>query len=128
MAETNASPGFARNPNHRITVEPYPGTVTVKHADVIVASSKNAKVLREGDYPAVYYIPFEDIYFEHMQKTASRSHCPYKGNASYWRVTAAGEAVQDAMWAYEAPYDEMGAIRDHGAFYKDRVKIDAGID
>lgn len=128
MAGTNASPGFACNPDHRITVEPYPGTVTVRHADVIVASSKKARLLREGNFAPVYYIPFDEIYFEHLQKTGTRSHCPFKGDATYWRVTAAGEAVQDAMWAYETPFDEMSAIRDHGAFYANRVTIDAGVD
>lgn len=120
----NPSPGFQRAPGHRITVEPFPGTVTVSLGDAIIAASKDAKVLREADYPAVYYIPFKDIYFEHLQKTGTRTHCPFKGDASYWRASAVGEAVQDAMWAYETPYDEMTVIRDHGAFYPNKLRVE----
>ncbi|PZO76023.1 MAG: hypothetical protein DI629_16515 [Mesorhizobium amorphae] len=122
----NPAPGFQKNPGKRITIEPYPGTVTVSLGDAVIASSKDAKLLREGDYPAIFYIPFKDIYFEHLEKTASSTHCPYKGDASYWRVQAVGEAVDDAMWAYETPYDEMALIREHGAFYPDKLRIEAG--
>ncbi|MBE7183583.1 MAG: DUF427 domain-containing protein [Methylobacterium mesophilicum] len=121
----NPSPGFKSNPDKRITVEPFSGTVNVSLGDAMLASTKRAMVLREGDYPEVYYIPFEDIYFEHLERTDSRAHCPYKGDATYWRATAVGEAREDAMWAYEAPFDEMESIRDHGAFYPDRVRIEA---
>ena len=121
----NPSPGFQRAPEHRITVEPYPGTVTGSLGDAIIASSKEALALREADYPAVYYIPFKDIYFERLEKTDKRTHCPFKGDASYWSVNAIGENVQNGMWAYEAPFDEMEAIRDHGAFYADKLRVEA---
>ena len=70
------------------------------------------------------YIPFEDIYFEHLRKTGTSTHCPFKGDATYWGVSAQGEAEDDVMWAYEAPYDEVIAIAAHGAFYPDKVTID----
>ena len=123
---TNASPGFQRNPGYRIIVEPFDGVVTVTFSDAIIASSKEALVLREGDYPPVLYVPFKDVYFDFLQRTDTGSHCPYKGDASYWKVSAAGQAEDDVMWAYERPYDEMARIKDHGAFYPDKVTIDAG--
>lgn len=121
----NPSPGFQRNPGKMITVEPYPGSVTVRVGDAVIASSTKAKVLTESPYPGVLYIPFEDIDFDHLRKTELSTHCPYKGDASYWRVLPATEAGNDAMWAYEQPFDEMAAIRDHGAFYPDKVTIEA---
>jgi uncharacterized protein (DUF427 family) len=122
---TNPSPGFQRNPDYRITVEPFDGVVNVAFFDAIIGSSDKALVLREGDYPPVFYIPFKDIYFDFLQPTETRTHCPYKGDASYWGVTAAGESEKDIMWAYESPYDEMQRIRSHGAFYPNKVRIDA---
>lgn len=123
----NPSPGFQRAPDHRITVEPYDGTVTVSLGSAILASTKAAKTLREDGHPPRLYIPFRDIYFEHLEKTAKRTHCPFKGDASYWRASANGEAVENALWAYESPYDEMDAIRDHGAFYDGTgLNIEAG--
>lgn len=123
---SNPSPGIARHPEHTITVEPFRGTVNVRFGDVVIASSDNALELREASYPPVLYIPFEDIYFEHLLKTDTSTHCPFKGDASYWSVSAQGEAATDAMWAYQAPYDEMLAIMNHGAFDRKKVAIDAG--
>jgi uncharacterized protein (DUF427 family) len=121
----NPSPGFQRNPGKVITVEPYIGTVTVRAGDVVIASSTKAKVLAESPYPRVLYIPFEDIDFDQLRKTELSTHCPYKGNASYWSVLPAAEAGRDAMWAYEQPFDEMVEIRDYGAFYPHKVMIEA---
>jgi uncharacterized protein (DUF427 family) len=121
----NPSPGFQRNPGKVITIEPYIGTVTVCAGDAVIASSTKAKVLTESPYPSVLYIPFEDIDFDQLRKTEISTHCPYKGDASYWSVLPAAEAGKDAMWAYEQPFDEMAEIRDHGAFYPNKVSIEA---
>ncbi|MBZ9894900.1 MULTISPECIES: DUF427 domain-containing protein [unclassified Mesorhizobium] len=121
----NPAPGFQRNPDKVITVEPYKGTVTVRAGDTVIASSTNAKVLTEAPYPAAFYIPFADIDFNKLSGTQSSTHCPYKGDASYWSVLPAAEAGKDAMWAYEQPFDEMAEIRNHGAFYASKVSIEA---
>ena len=121
----NPAPGFQRNPDKVITVEPYKGTVTVRAGNTVIASSTNAKVLTEAPYPAAFYIPFADIDFSKLSGTQSSTHCPYKGDASYWSVLPAGEAGKDAMWAYEQPFDEMAEIRNHGAFYASKVSIEA---
>ena len=122
----NPSPGFVRNPGKALGMEPHAGTVTVEAGGKVIARSDRALVLTEPPYPPAYYIPFADIDFTALRKTELSTHCPYKGDASYWSVTPAGAAGENAMWAYEAPYDETAAIRDHGAFYPDRVKITAG--
>ncbi|UUP18820.1 DUF427 domain-containing protein [Nitratireductor thuwali] len=122
------SPGFARNPDKKITVEPFAGSVTVRVADVAVAETIRAKLLKEDGYPPVLYIPFEDIGFANLEPTDTKTHCPYKGDASYWRLAMPGEPGEDLMWAYEAPYDEMAEIKDHGAFYEDRVTIETKKD
>jgi uncharacterized protein (DUF427 family) len=121
----NPSPGSRRNSSHRITVEPFDGAVTIIFSDAILASTDKALVLREANYPPVFYIPFNDIYFEFLRRSGTSTHCPYKGDASYWSATAVGEAVNDVMWAYEHPYDEMLQIKDHGAFYPDKVRFEA---
>ena len=88
--DANAAPGFARKPSNVINITPHPGTVAVYADDTLVARSTRAKSLSEPPYPAVIYIPFEDIRFDALQKTAHSTHCPYKGDASYWRVSAVG--------------------------------------
>jgi uncharacterized protein (DUF427 family) len=121
----NPSPGFTNHPEHTITVEPFDGIVNVYFAEAILASSDEALVLREQNYPPVFYIPFKDVYFEFLGRTDTTTHCPFKGDATYWSATAAGEFEKDVMWAYEKPYDEMLAIKDHGAFYTNKVRIEA---
>lgn len=121
----NASPGFARNPSKVLTIESHPGEVVVSAGGETIARSRKALLLGEPPYPPVFYIPFTDIDFSKLVKTAHSTHCPYKGDASYWSVLLAGKAGENAMWAYEAPFDETAAIRNHGAFYPDRVTISA---
>lgn len=117
------APGFKRNPDKKISIAPHNGAVTVKAGDTVLAVSQRAKRLVEHGYPPVLYIPFEDIRLAALERTDTRTHCPYKGDASYWRLAGSGAAL-DIMWAYESPYAEMQAIKDHGAFYADRVVIE----
>ncbi|MGE0501535.1 MAG: DUF427 domain-containing protein [Rhizobiaceae bacterium] len=125
-ATTNRAPGFDRNPDKAIAVDQHAGEVSVYAGDTLVARTKRAKVLTEPPYPARYYIPFEDIRMAMLVPTAHSTHCPYKGDASYWTVKPAGEGGFNAMWAYERPYDEMTAIAGHAAFDRDKVRIVAG--
>lgn len=121
---SNPAPGFVSNPSKEITVEPYDRRVTVMADGAIIANTDRALMLSETPYPPVLYIPFDDIDFSRLEKTAHATHCPYKGDASYWSVEALGEKGANAMWAYEAPYDEVVDIRDHGAFYPNKVTIE----
>ena len=121
----NPAPGFLTN-HKEITIEPLGRPVTVSANGMIVASSSRAKLLRETPYAPVIYIPFEDIDFSKLAASDHTTHCPYKGHASYWSVTPAGETGRNAMWAYRTPYDEMVEIIDHAAFYPSRVTISIG--
>ncbi|MFQ5693930.1 MAG: DUF427 domain-containing protein, partial [Nitrospinota bacterium] len=49
------------------------------------------------------------------------TRCPYKGDASYWTVTAGGRTAENAVWSYEDPIDEVAGIEGHMAFYWDRM-------
>ncbi|MEZ5810772.1 MAG: DUF427 domain-containing protein [Rhizobiaceae bacterium] len=124
MATTaNPAPGFVEYPDRRIALQPLGDRVTVHAGDLELANSQDALVMREGDYPPVIYIPFDDIRTDRLAPTGSSTHCPFKGHASYWRI-AGDQAGADVMWAYEAPYDEMAKIKGYAAFYGDRVSIE----
>ncbi len=107
-----------------ITIRPYSQPVTVRFHDVVVASTDNALELLEPGCHPVLYIPYEDIYFVHLEKTDTRTECPWKGTASYWRVMGQGEASDDAMWAYEDPITDVAAIRGYGAFDPQKVTFE----
>ena len=118
----NPAPGFVKHPGHTITTEPLDGKVTVRANGTVLATSKAALLLYEGNYPPVIYIPFSDIDFSKLEKTGSSTYCPFKGDASYWNIRETAQS--DAMWAYEHPFDEMLQITNHGAFYPNKVEIE----
>ncbi|WP_312796163.1 DUF427 domain-containing protein [Tianweitania sp.] len=108
-----------------ITVEPFDGVVTATFADVIIGSSKEALLLREEDHDPVFYIPFKDVYFDFLRKSPTVTHCPHKGDASHWSVSANGEGMDDVVWAYETPFAGVAEIAGHAAFYPKKVRIEA---
>lgn len=108
-------------PNHPIKIEPLGRAITVTVNGIVVAASEKALVLREADYPPAIYIPREDIRMELFTRSTHSSHCPYKGDASYYSVPSGGHRSREAAWTYESPFDAVKLIRNHLAFYPDRV-------
>ena len=86
----------------------------------MVADSRSALTLREADHPAVHYIPRADVDLTLLSRSTQESYCPFKGDASYYDIPAAGEAGFGAVWTYEAPYDAVSEIKEHLAFYSNR--------
>ncbi len=107
--------------SHPITVTPNPNRIRVVVGGVIVAETTRALTLREASYPAVQYVPREDVQLDLFEKTERRSHCPHKGDASYFTVTAGGLDRKDAAWSYESPFPAVTGIAGHLAFYPDKV-------
>ena len=87
----------------------------------MIAETENAVILKEGSIPPVYYIPPADVRQDLLTKTERTSHCPFKGDASYWTITVDGKEAQNAIWAYEDPFDQVARIKDHMAFYADQM-------
>lgn len=108
-------------PDHPITVTPNPRRVVVKVAGRIVADTRHALTLQEASYPAVQYIPREDVDMSLLERTDHATYCPYKGECAYYSIPVGGERTVNAVWTYENPYEAVAAIRAHLAFYPDRV-------
>ena len=112
-------------PDHPITIEPNPARIVVSIAGRVLANTRDALTLREADYPPVQYIPRNDVDQSLIQATDHTSYCPFKGDASYYSVPAGGERSINAIWTYRDPHAAVAEIKDHVAFYPDRVD---GID
>jgi uncharacterized protein (DUF427 family) len=108
-------------PDHPITISPHPQRVRVMFNGRAVADSSSALVLQEAHYKPVVYIPREDAQMEIFQRTAHTTHCPYKGNASYYSLRTGHRVAENAVWSYEQPFPAMAQIAGHLAFYPDRV-------
>ena len=107
-------------PDHPITVTPARGRVTVIAAGRTIADTQAALILKEAAYPPVYYIPRKDVDMARLQRTTHQTYCPYQGEC-YYSIPLGGERSVNAVWTYEAPYAAVAEIKDHLAFYPDRV-------
>jgi uncharacterized protein (DUF427 family) len=116
-----AKPIMLPSAEHPITVEANPKRVIVTVAGRVIADSRNALTLREAAYPAAQYIPRGDVDMSLLQRTAQVTYCPYKGDCAYYSIPLGGARSANAVWTYEAPYAAVGEIKDHLAFYPDRV-------
>lgn len=108
-------------PDHPITIEHDPVRVVVRLSDKVIAYSADPLILQEANYPPVYYIPRRDVDMALLERSEHKTYCPYKGEASYFSIPCGGERSVNAVWSYETPYAAVGEIREHLAFYPDRV-------
>jgi uncharacterized protein (DUF427 family) len=109
------------SPDHPITIEPNLKWVVVSVAGRVIARTREALTLREASYPAVQYIPRRDVDMSLLERTDHATYCPYKGDCAYYSIPIGGERSTNAVWTYEAPYAAVAEIKDHVAFYPDRV-------
>jgi len=110
------------NSEHPITIERNGSRVRVTVAGRIVADTTRAVTLRESDYSPVAYVPRDDVDMSLLERSDNQSYCPYKGEAAYYNITIGGDRGRNAVWTYEAPYDAVAEIKEHLAFYPDRVE------
>jgi uncharacterized protein (DUF427 family) len=115
------APILAGTPGHPITITAAPHQVRVTFAGRVVADTKRALSLAEASYAPVIYIPREDVDLTTLERTSHKTHCPYKGDASYYSIHADGRSSQNAVWSYEQPLEAVAAIAGYMAFYPDRV-------
>ncbi len=121
------SSAFERFPEHRISIDTERVGLRVSLAGAVLAETRRGLNLREGNYPAVAYVPREDVHMERLVASDLSTHCPFKGDANYFRYqegSAREAASEEVAWTYETPFDQMAAIRGHLAFYPDRVTIE----
>ena len=123
----NPAPGYKKYPEHRIETKRASVRVRVTFKGEVIADTKDAIAMQEAMRPGgstvapvVYYIPRKDVKMDRLMRTSHRTHCPFKGDASYFSFK---NGPENAVWSYERPYDEMTVIKDLVAFYPDKVEI-----
>ena len=87
---------------HRITTRPFPGRVRVERDDRVLATSDRAVALDETGLPTRFYLPRDDVRMDLLTPSETTSHCPFKGDATYFSAPGA----KDAFWVYETPSQE----------------------
>ncbi|MDQ1012874.1 DUF427 domain-containing protein [Streptomyces sp. NPDC002867] len=105
------------SPGHRITIEQGTQHVRVVHDGTVLAESRRPLLLHETGLPVRYYLPPDDVNTELLTPSDSRTHCPYKGDASYWSRPGAA----DLVWAYLDPKPDVASIKGHFCFYDTEI-------
>lgn len=101
------------------------GTWVVRAGGAVLGESKNALELSEGDYPAVIYFPRKDIAMAFLDESDHSTHCPHKGDASYFSIVTKSQTLENMVWSYENPMEDVARIKDHLAFYpSDAVAVE----
>ncbi len=110
-------------PDHPMSIEPSRKRMRAAFERHVIADTEDVLVLREANYPPVYYFPMEDVEMSLLSKTEHSTHCPYKGDASYWSIYMDGVIAENAAWAYEDPFPAALALSGRLAFYPDKVEV-----
>jgi uncharacterized protein (DUF427 family) len=110
-------------PDHPIILTAATSRVEARFGGKVIAASDHVLWLKEGGYHAIAYFPRADVDMGLLKRTDRDTYCPYKGHASYFSIADGGVDGDNAVWSYETPHPAMAAIRDHLAFYPDRVEV-----
>lgn len=110
--------------SEHISITPQTGRVKVSYNGEVIAETTNALALAEGKIPNVLYIPRGDVRMNLLERTDHQTHCPFKGDASYYTVKVGDQEAVNAVWSYESAISDVSKIRSYLAFYPDQVQIE----
>ena len=99
-----------------ISIRKADGTWTVRAGGAVLGESDAALELVEGDYPPVIYFPRKDIAMAFLDPSDKTSHCPKKGDATYFSVVTKSRTLENAVWSYEDPKEDVARIKGYLAF------------
>jgi len=114
-------PKAVGKPDHRVAFEKSPKRMRVVVEDTTIADTVGPGLMFETGHRPAYYFPRKDVRMDVLERTAHQTHCPYKGDASYWTIKIGDRLIDNAVWSYEQPLPEMSQIKDYLAFYWNKV-------
>ena len=107
-----------------IQIRPAEGLWVVRAGGAVLGESRDALELHEGDRPAVIYFPRSDIGMAFLDESATRTHCPHKGEATYYSIQTKSTVIKDAGWSYEDPVAGAEEIKGYLAFHPEKVTVE----
>ena len=107
-----------------IKIRKAPGTWVVRVAGAVLGESADALELAEGSYPEVIYFPRGDIAMAFLDPSDKTTHCPHKGDASYFHIVTKSGTLENAVWSYATPKAGVADIAEHLAFGHDAVTVE----
>ena len=114
--------GYAEHPNHKLSVGPASGRYLVKAGEQLIVETSAALALHEASYPVALYFARADADMALLTRTTHTTWCPFKGRAAYYSI-GDDPALENAVWSYEDPFEEVGEIKDYLGFYTNKVTV-----
>jgi uncharacterized protein (DUF427 family) len=108
-------------PGRALYLEPTPKRIPVVVGGEAVADSRAAMILHESGHQPIYYFPPEDVRADLLEPSDRHTHCPKKGDASYYTIRVGEHVVDAGVWYYPDPLEGAPPIKDLIAFYWNRV-------
>lgn len=108
----------------KIQIRPAGGLWVVRAGGAVIGESRAALELLEGELSPVIYFPRGDIGMAFLDTSDTSTHCPHKGDASYFSIQTKSTLLKDAAWSYEAPVDGAAQIAGHLAFDPEKVTVE----
>jgi uncharacterized protein (DUF427 family) len=107
-------------PKHVLYFEDYPHRIRALLGGETVIDTTAGKLLYESSLPPQLYVPQADVRADLIEPTGHTTHCPFKGDASYWTVRAGGKTSENALWGYPEPIESAAWLLGYVAAYRDR--------
>ena len=107
--------GWDGAPGHRLFFDPYPRRMRALIGDRVVLDSVGGRLLHESNHLPVLYVPLDDL--RGLEPSDHTTHCPFKGDASYFHL--AGR--ENAVWTYAEPLEEAAWLRGYASLYHDKA-------
>lgn len=108
-------------PQHKLLFSPFPRRVRATFAGETVLDTDHGMLLHESNILPVLYVPVQDVRSEFLTKTDHSTHCPFKGDASYWSITVGDRTSENSVWGYASPVDSAGWLDGYVALYWDHL-------
>jgi uncharacterized protein (DUF427 family) len=107
--------------NGVIYFEDSPRRIRALFAGETIVDSRHAKLLHEQNHLPVYYFPKDEVRTDLMEETDHATHCPFKGDASYWSVGVGDRIAENAVWSYPEPLEDAPPLAGYLAFYWNKM-------
>lgn len=120
---TQVESAWPSHPDYRIDITPCPYVGQVWLGDLLLAESENCLIVTESDHVDRLYFPQSDVTSTHLTPTDHTTVCPFKGVASYWRLTFDELTIENVAWTYATPLEEVAGIAGHVSFYDDQLRV-----
>jgi uncharacterized protein (DUF427 family)/acyl-CoA thioesterase len=115
---------WGRYPGYRVDLVPWRGKGRVRHGGRVLAESDACLIVEESDHAPQLYFPEASVAWEHFEPTEHHTICPFKGEADYWTFAASDPPLENVVWAYRKPFEQVAGLGGHVAFYCDRLEVE----